>query len=72
MPFGFTNAPAMFCTFMNDIFQEWFDDFVIIYIDDNLVYNNCMEEHVEHFLKVFQRLKSNKSYMLSSRNANLG
>ncbi len=62
MPFGLTNAPATFCTLMNDIFQEWFDDFVVIYIDDILVYNNSMEEHVEHFLKVFQKLKENKLY----------
>jgi hypothetical protein len=34
--------------FMNNIFREWFDDFVIIYIDDILVYNNFMEEHVKH------------------------
>jgi len=62
MPFGFTNAPATFCTFMNDISWEWFNDFVVIYIDDILVYNNFMEEHVEHFRKVFQRLKENKLY----------
>jgi hypothetical protein len=48
---------------MNDIFREWFDDFVIVYIDDILVYNNSMEEHVEHFRKVFQRLKENKFYV---------
>ncbi len=53
MPFGFTNAPATFCTLMNDIFREWFDDFVVIYIDNILVYNNFMEEHVEHLRKVF-------------------
>ncbi len=34
MPFGLTNAFATFCTFMNDIFREWLDDFVVIYIDD--------------------------------------
>jgi len=33
---------------MNDIFQNWFDDFVVEYIGDILVYNNSMEEHVEH------------------------
>jgi hypothetical protein len=38
---------------MNDIFREWFDDFVVIYIDNILVYNNFMEEHVEHLRKVF-------------------
>ncbi len=47
---------------MNDIFQEWFDDFVVIYIDEILVYNNSMEEHLEHLRKVFQRLKENKLY----------
>ncbi len=39
----------------NDIFQEWLDDFVAVYIDDILVYNNLMEEHVEHLQKVFER-----------------
>jgi len=47
---------------MNDIFQEWLDDFVVVYINDILVYNDSMEEHVEHLQKVFQRLKENKLY----------
>jgi len=62
MPFGLTNAPATFCTLMNDIFRKWLDDFVVVYIDDILVYNNSMEEHVEHLRKMFQRLKENKLY----------
>ncbi len=62
MPFGLTNAPTTFCTLMNDIFREWLDDFVVVYIDDILVYNNSMEEHVEHLWKVFQRLRENKLY----------
>jgi hypothetical protein len=61
MPFGFTNALGTFCTFMNDIFREWLDDFVI-YIDNILVYKNFMEKHVEHLQKVFQRLKKTKLY----------
>jgi len=48
MPFGLTNALATFCTFMNDIFREWLDDFVVVYKDNILVYNNSMEEHLEH------------------------
>jgi len=62
MPFGFTNAPTMFCTLMNDIFREWLDDFVVVYIDDILVYSSSIEEHVEHLRKVFQRLRENKLY----------
>ncbi len=62
MPFRLTNAPTTFYTLMNDIFQEWLDDFVVVYIDDILVYSNSMEEHVEHLWKVFQRLRKNKLY----------
>jgi hypothetical protein len=43
---------------MNDIFREWPDDFVVIYINNILVYNNSME----HFRKMFQRLRENKLY----------
>jgi hypothetical protein len=47
---------------MNDIFREWFDDFVVVYIDDILIYSGSMEEHVEHLQKVFQMLRENKLY----------
>jgi hypothetical protein len=53
MPFGLTNAPATFCTLMNDIFRECFDDFVVVYINDILIYSGSLEEHAEHFRKVF-------------------
>jgi hypothetical protein len=62
MPFGFTNTLATFCILMNDIFWEWLDDFVIVYIDDILIYSGSLEEHVEHLWKVFQRLRENKFY----------
>jgi len=62
MPFGLTNAPATFCTLMNDIFREWLDDFVVVYIDDILIYSVSLEEHAEHLRKVFQRLRENKLY----------
>jgi hypothetical protein len=62
MPFGLTNAPATFFILMNDIFREWLDDFVVIYIDDILIYSSSMEEHAEHLRKVFQRLRENKLY----------
>jgi hypothetical protein len=63
MPFGLTNAPATFCTFMNDIFREWLDDFVVVYIDDILIYSGSLEEHAEHLRRVFQRLRENKLYV---------
>jgi hypothetical protein len=62
MPFGLTNAPATFCTLMNDIFREWLDDFVVVYIDDILIYSGSLEEYAEHLRKVFQRLRENKLY----------
>jgi hypothetical protein len=62
MPFGLTNAPATFCTLMNDIFREWLDDFVVVYIDDILIYSSSLEEHAKHLRKVFQRLRENKLY----------
>jgi hypothetical protein len=62
MPFGLTNALATFCTLKNDIFREWLDDFVVVYIDDILIYSNSLEKHAEHLHKVFQRLRENKLY----------
>jgi len=62
MLFGLTNAPTTFCTLMNDIFREWLDDFMVVYIDDILIYSSSLEEHAEHLRKVFQRLRENKLY----------
>jgi hypothetical protein len=47
---------------MNDIFQEWLDDFVVVYIDDILIYSDSLEEHAEHLRKVFQKLREYKLY----------
>ena len=48
MPFGFTNAPTTFMDFMDRVFQPYFDRFVIVFIDDILVYSGSSEEHSEH------------------------
>jgi hypothetical protein len=47
---------------MNDIFWKWLDDFVVVYIDNILIYNGSLEEHAEHLRKVFQKLRENKLY----------
>uniref|UniRef100_A0A3Q7EWY2 Reverse transcriptase domain-containing protein n=1 Tax=Solanum lycopersicum TaxID=4081 RepID=A0A3Q7EWY2_SOLLC len=60
MPFGLKNAPATFCILMNRLFHSYLDQFVVIYLDDIVVYSNNMEDHVEHLCKVFEVLHDNK------------
>ena len=54
MPFGLTNAPATFMDLRNRVFHEYLDRFVIIFIDDILIFSKCKEEHEEHLRIVFQ------------------
>ena len=62
MPFRLCNAPATFTMLMNNIFHEYLDAVMIIYIDSILVYSKTTEEHAEHLEKVCQKLRSNKLY----------
>jgi hypothetical protein len=65
MSFGFTNEPAYFTYLMNKVFIEYLDKFVVVLIDDILIYSKNEEEHEEHLRLVLQKLKSN-SCMLNS------
>ena len=62
MSFGLTNAPATFMELMNVVFRPYLDSFVIVFIDDILVYSKTEEDHVQHLRIVFQRLREEKLY----------
>ena len=53
MPFGLTNAPATFQCLINTILKSFINKFLCVYIDDIIIYNDSIEEHVEHLNKVF-------------------
>jgi hypothetical protein len=57
MPFGVTNAPAVFMDYINWIFQPYLDRFVIILIDDILVYSMNSQEHAQHLRIVLDILR---------------
>jgi hypothetical protein len=56
MPFGLTNALATFQCLMNAIFTKYMRRFVLVFMDDILVFSKAMDEHVEHLQIVFQTL----------------
>ncbi|GMH17778.1 hypothetical protein Nepgr_019619 [Nepenthes gracilis] len=62
MPFGLTNPPAVFMDLMNRIFQPYLDKFVIVFIDDILVYSKSSEEHEEHLRTTLQILREHRLF----------
>jgi hypothetical protein len=63
LPFGLTNAPATFQRMMNSVFHDFIKSgFVIVYLDDLLVFSKTQEEHLAHVRKVLERLREHKLY----------
>src|SRR5688572_8114633 len=67
MSFGLTNAPAYFMYLMNSVFMPELDKFVVVFIDDILVYSKNEEEHADHLHVVLQRLRDHQLYAKFSK-----
>ena len=67
MPFGLTNAPSIFQTLMNGIFADFVDDFMLIYLDDILIFSETEEEHLKHVQRVLERLREHRLYAKLSK-----
>jgi hypothetical protein len=67
MSFGLTNAPDYFMYLMNKVFMEYLDKFVVVFIDDILIFSKTEEEHEKHIRLVLEKLRSNQLYVKFSR-----
>ena len=67
MPFGLTNAPAAFMDLMNRVFRSYVDQFVIVFIDDILMYSKDRESHDTHLQVVLETLRKEQLYAKLSK-----
>ncbi|MBW0571807.1 hypothetical protein O181_111522, partial [Austropuccinia psidii MF-1] len=67
MPFGLTNAPASFQNLVNDILQDLLDVYVVVYLDDFMVFSKYEEEHVTHLSTVLSRIRANNLFSKASK-----
>jgi len=67
MPFGVTNAPTIFMDYMDRIFRPFLDKFVVVFIDDILIYSHSIEKHVEHLRTVLNILREKQLYAKISK-----
>jgi len=67
MPFGVTNAPTVFMDYMNRIFRPFLDKFVVVFIDDIVIYSKTHEEHAEHLRVVLDILRKKQLYAKLSK-----
>lgn len=67
MPMGLCNAPATFMRLMHEVFDDMLDRFVVIYLDDILIYSKTREEHIQHLRQVLDRLRQHSLYAKLSK-----
>ncbi|GJS41752.1 hypothetical protein Tco_0566795, partial [Tanacetum coccineum] len=67
MPFGLTNAPAVFMDLMNRVYKPYLDKFVIVFINDILIYSKDKKEHEEHLMTIIELLKKEELYVKFSK-----
>ncbi|MBW0474457.1 hypothetical protein O181_014172 [Austropuccinia psidii MF-1] len=67
MPFGLTNAPASFQNLVKDVFYDPLDIYVVVYLDEIMVFSKSEEEHVTHFSTVLSRLRANNLFAKASK-----
>ena len=67
MPFGLTNAPAAFMSLMNRVFQPYLDQFVVVFVDDILIYSQSKVEREDHLRIILQLLRDQKLYAKFSK-----
>jgi hypothetical protein len=67
MPFGLTNAPAFFMNLMNKVFMEELDKFIVVFIDDILIYSKSHKDHEHHLQIVLGRLRAHQLYAKLSK-----
>ena len=67
MPFGLTNTLVAFMVLMHRVFQPYLDQFVVVFVDDILIYSNSEEEHEDHLRIVLQALREHQLYAKFSK-----
>ena len=69
MPFGVTNAPTQFTNMMNDLLGEYLDKFVLVFLDDVLIYSANPQDHADHLRKVLGKLGEHQLFAKASKYA---